>query len=168
MLLANALPTVFWCLTFALFFADTTEQFYPHQWTELSPGSFAYSYQLLSTTQKRIYLSVGATTIGQQAVYGIGPAPTMFDTLNPAPLLMAGQPLSLQLNSSAASFASLAASSTGWRVRMVRPDSSGFDLGLMADWVVWPGVVNKWNMTVPGSYFTQVSQLNSTAWRTTT
>jgi hypothetical protein len=46
---------------------------------------------------------------------------------------------------------------------MVRPDSSMVDLGLMADWEVWPGVVNKWNMTVPGSYFQQVSYLNSTA-----
>jgi hypothetical protein len=138
--------------------ADTIERLYPHQWTELSPGSFNYNYQLLSAMQRRIYLSIGATIIGQQSISGIGPAPTMFDTLRPPTRLMVGQPLSLQLNSSATTFAGLAGSSTGWRVMLVRPDSSMVDLGLMADWEAWPGVLSKWNMTVPGSNFHLVSQ----------
>jgi hypothetical protein len=74
---------------------------------------------------------------------------------------MAGQPLSLQLSSSATAtdYPSLAASSTGWRVGLVRPDNSSADLGLMADWEVWEGAVCKWNRSVPGSFFQQVGQL---------
>jgi hypothetical protein len=83
------------------------------------------------------------------------------DLLNPASFLMAGQTLSLQLNSSAiaSDFASLAASSTGWRVQLVRPDNSTADLGLMTNWEVWSSAIYKWNMTMPGSYFQQVSAM---------
>jgi hypothetical protein len=84
----------------------------------------------------------------------------MFDALNPPAIQLAGQPLSLQLNSSAAEFASLASRGRGWRVGMVQPDNSMVDLGLMAVWEVWPGVVNKWNMSVPGGFFQLVSWLH--------
>jgi hypothetical protein len=71
---------------------------------------------------------------------------------------VAGQPLTLQLNSSivGTEFASLAASSTGWHVQLVRPDNSTSDLGLMADWEVWAGTVYKWTTSVHGSYVQQV------------
>jgi hypothetical protein len=105
--------------------------------------------------QRSFNLSVGAKFVGQQTVSGIGPAPT-FGFLNPSPLLITGQPLSLQLNSSVVSFASLAGNSTGWRVWMYRPDGSTADLGLMADWTVAAGMEYRWNMTVAGSYITQV------------
>jgi hypothetical protein len=89
-------------------------------------------------------------------IYNVAQAPHTFDLLNPQALLLAGQPLSLQLNSSAVSFASLAGNGTGWRVDMLQPNGSAVDLGLMADWMMSPGPVYKWNMTLPGSYLTQV------------
>jgi hypothetical protein len=129
---------------------------YPAQWTELSPGSFTYSYKLNSTARKSIHLAIGSTAVGQLNISNIQSTPTMFDVLSAPAQLLAGQPLSLQLNSSAASFASLAASSTGWRVQLVRPNNSSADLGLMADWATSAVGVYQGNITVPGSYLTQV------------
>jgi hypothetical protein len=130
-------------------------QVYPDQWIQVAPGAFTYTYMLNTTDDKTVYLTVGATNIGQRNVINIGPAPTMFGALDLPSLVMSGQPLSLQLNSSATDFASLAGNSTGWRLSLTKPDSSTVDLGLMADWDVWSGVVYKWNMTVAGSHFAQ-------------
>jgi hypothetical protein len=134
------------------------EDIYPSQWIEQSPGSFTYTYFLTSTTRKSIYLAIDSGALGQKTISSIEQAPHVFDTLNLPSLLTAGQPLSLQLNSSVVSFAGLAGNSTGWRVWMYRPDGSTADLGLMADWAVAPGPVYKWNMTVPGNNLTQVSR----------
>jgi hypothetical protein len=80
----------------------------------------------------------------------------MFDMLNITSEVVVGQPLSLQLNSSAASYADLTGNNTGWCVQLVWPDGSSADLGLMADWSVRPGGVYSWRMTVSGSNLTQV------------
>jgi hypothetical protein len=135
------------------------ERVYPQQWTELALGAFTYSHVLNTTAAKTFYLSVDSTSIGERSVSCIGPTPTMFATLNLSSPVTVNQPLSLQLNSSATDFASLAASSTGWRIRLVRPDNSTADLGLMIDWEVWSGAVYKWQMSVQGSNFLLVSRL---------
>jgi hypothetical protein len=82
----------------------------------------------------------------------------MFSLLDSPPQLTAGQALSLQLNSSVTNFASLAASSTGWRISLVRPDDNTADLGLMADWEVWNDVIWKWHMNVSSSHLLQVGE----------
>jgi hypothetical protein len=71
-------------------------------------------------------------------------------------MVVAGQPLILQLNSSAVSFSTLAGNSTGWRIQQIQPDGSAADLGLMADWTSGPDDTYAWNMTVPGSLLTLV------------
>jgi hypothetical protein len=93
---------------------------------------------------------------GWTETYNFVPPPNYFSTLNAPALMMAGQPLSLTVNSSSTTFESVAASTTGWRAGLVRPDTSTVDLGLMADWAVVANYVYKWNMTVPGSYLMQV------------
>jgi hypothetical protein len=120
------------------------------------PGSFIYSYQLTSFSAKSFSLFVDGSVASQRNVTGIAAAPTMLSILNRPPLVMVHQPLSLELNSSSTDFASLAGNGTGWRVLLVKPDNSTVDLGLMADWTLWNGVVHKWSMTVPGSFFTKV------------
>jgi hypothetical protein len=135
------------------------ERVYPEQWTELASGAFEYSHMLNASTGKTFYFSVGGTTIGERSVSGIGPAPTMFGTLDLSSPVTVGQPLSLQLNSSATDFASLAGNNTGWRISLVRPDNSTAELGLMADWEVWSGSVHKWQLSVPGGNFLLVSRL---------
>lgn len=135
---------------------------YPNQWEQPSPGSFSYTYQLTSTAPRTFNLSIGNTTAAQQIIPRIGAAP-IFGILSQVPLYAAGQPLSLQLQlgNSAVSFADLAGNSTGWRVRLVRPDGYTSDLGLMADWTVVAGTDYLWNMTVAGSLLTQVCHLRT-------
>jgi hypothetical protein len=131
---------------------------YPDQWTQLAPGVFTYTYMLNNSADKAIFLSVDSTPIGRLDVTNVGPAPTIFDTLNYVSPAMVGQPISLQLNSSATDFASISSSNTGWRVGLIKPDKSRVDLGFMANWGVWSGIVYKWNMTVPGNQLIQVRQ----------
>jgi hypothetical protein len=133
------------------------EQAYPHQWTERAPGDFVYSISLKSTNAVTVSLVVDGSLLGNSSqITNIGHAPTVFAGVNLPSLLMAGQPLSLQLNSSATDFASLAGNNTGWRVQLLKPDNSTTDLGLMADGAVWYNVVYKWSMTVPGDSLNQV------------
>jgi hypothetical protein len=63
----------------------------------------------------------------------------------------------MQMNSSTVDVASLAGNSTGWQVSLVQPDNSTVELHLMADCAVASDVLYKWNMILPGSYFTKVS-----------
>jgi hypothetical protein len=149
------------CLLLPDLDAQAVEEVFPVQWIEQSPGSFTYTYILHSIAQQSYYLAVDSAAIGQQAIVTTT-APPMLDLLNPSALHIAGQPLpSLQLNSSVigTEFASLAASSTGWRISMTKPDNSSADLGLMADLEVWEGAVYKWYTSVHGSYVQQVSAL---------
>jgi hypothetical protein len=133
------------------------EEFAPYQWTEQYPGTFRYAYQLHTSTRRSLYLAVNSTAVNQMDLI-TGPAPPTLDFLNLPSFVMAGEPLSLHLRSSVigTEFASLAASSTGWRVQLLRPDNSSADLGLMADWEVWQDSFYKWNMTVPGTFLQQV------------
>jgi hypothetical protein len=133
------------------------EEIYPHQWTERSPGSFTYTYILTSTTRRSIYLAINATNLGRLDISNIQQMPPTFNMINASDPLIAGEPINLQLSSSVTNYASLAGNSTGCRVQLVRPDGSSVDLGLMADWAVVAGALYNWNMTVPGSNLTQVS-----------
>jgi hypothetical protein len=127
----------------------------------VSPGTFSYIYTLNSTGSIAMYLTVNSTDSGRLNITNIQKSLPMLSALNAPSQLFAGQPLSLQLNSSAASFASLAGNSTGWRLGVVRPDNNTADLGLMADWEVAAENVYKWNKTLPGSYLTLVSQCHT-------
>jgi hypothetical protein len=113
---------------------------------------------LNSTAQLSYYLAVNTSVVGQQNI-NTAPAPPTLDLLNSSLPHAAGRPLTLQLNSSVigTEFASMAASSTGWRVGLLRPDNSSADLGLMADWEVWQGALYKWTTSVHGSYLQLVS-----------
>jgi hypothetical protein len=144
------------CVLLADLDMQTVEQLYPSQLAELSPGSFTYTYMLTITTSKSIYLAVDASVVGRVNVSNIQHVPPTIDMFNTGTPLVAGQPVNLQLNSSVTDFASLAASSTGWRVELLRPDNSSVDLGMMTAWEVWSGVVYKWSMIVPGYYTQQV------------
>jgi hypothetical protein len=135
---------------------QTVEEVYPAQWVESSPGFFTYTYIIISLSSQLVYLAIDGSNIEQVTISSITDAPNVLDTLTLPSGMAVGQQISLQLNSSATDFASLAGNSTGWRVQLLRPDNSTAELGLMADWTVVPGPVYKWNMTVPGSYFTQV------------
>jgi hypothetical protein len=131
---------------------------YPAQWTEVSPGAFTYIYTLNSTGSIAMYLTINSTDIGRVNITNILDTLPMFGVLNAPLQLPAGQPLSLQLNSSATDFVNLASNNTGWRLGVTRPDNSTADLGLMADWEVGTGSVYNWNKTWPGSHLTLVSQ----------
>jgi hypothetical protein len=154
-------PTLVYLILCSIcYVSDTVEEVYPNYWSEQASGSYVYNYQLSSTPPRTFNLSLNGTSAGNYTVSGVGPAPS-FAFLNPSPLMIAGQSVSLQLHSGTDSFASLAGNGTGWRIQVVHPDGSAPDLGLMADWRVSPGGEFSWNFTVPGSYLTQVGQLCS-------
>jgi hypothetical protein len=136
---------------------QAVEEVYPLQWTELHPGSFTYTYLLTATTRKRMYLAINSATLGRVDITTIQHMLPTLELISPSYPLVAGQPISLQLSSSIVSFSSLKGNSTGWRVGLVWPDGLTADLGLMADWEVFAGVVYKWNMTLPGMNLTKVS-----------
>jgi hypothetical protein len=136
---------------------QVVEEVHPSQWTELYPGSFTFNYILTSTRSKRIYQTINSTIMGLTDIVNIQQMQPTLELVNPSYPLLAGQPMSLQLSSSMVDFASLAGSSSGWRVEVVWPAGTTTDLGLMASWEVFAGVVYKRNMTLPGSSITAVS-----------
>jgi hypothetical protein len=131
-------------------------QLYPSQLSELSFGAFTHEFFFNSIHNRSIYLEINETAVGPVNIRNIQHVQPALDTYNAPAQLVAGQPLTLQINTSTTYFGQLASLGTGWRVGLLRPDNSSADLGLMADWEVWQGVIYKWIMNVPGGYFQQV------------
>lgn len=146
----------FWLACWPDINTQALEEIYPFQMTEQSPGSFSWTYLLRSNTSKSIYLAIDSAAVQPVNISNIQHVPPTLDLLDRPSRTFAGQPISLQLNTSVIGFS--AAWGDPWHVSLTRPDNSSIDYGGMIDWEVWQGVVFKWRTSMDGSYFQQVRQ----------